>query len=146
MIYNPTKPTTYGIKFYIIAEAVSSYILYFKAYRGIYTSTRGTVFSLVGDLQGKGYHVYMDNYYTSINLSEELYEHGLHTCGTLRLPRGGPKALQLPAQTKIPCDQMYFGRKEKQFVVIWKDVTLVKLVTNIHNAKVEAHDRRQRHQ
>ena len=48
-VYNPAKPTKYRIKLYIITEAVSGYVSYFKAYSGIYTSTRDTVFSLVGD-------------------------------------------------------------------------------------------------
>ena len=143
-VYNPAKPTKYGIKFYIIAEARSGYVSYFEAYSGTYTSTRDTVFSLIGDLRGKGYQLYMDNYYNSVALSKELYDNGIHTCGTLRLARGGPKVLQGLAKTKLVRDQVYFRRNNETFVIIWMDSTLVKLVSNIHNAATENYERRQR--
>ena len=143
-VYNPAKPTKYGIKFYIIAEARSGYVSFFEAYSGTYSSTRDTVFSLLGDLKGCGYHVYMDNYYNSVALSKELYGEGIHTCGTLRLPRGGPKVLQNLAKTKVMRDEVHFRRNDETFVIIWMDATLVKLVTNIHNADTEIYERRQR--
>ena len=37
---------------------------------------------------GKGYHIYVDNWYPSPNLFDHLYRHGVHSCGTVRKNRG----------------------------------------------------------
>ena len=42
----------------------------------------------------------MDNYYNSVNLTEQLLQQGVYTCGTLRLQRGAAKELQLTAKKK----------------------------------------------
>ena len=36
----------------------------------------------------QSYHVFMDNYYNSVALAQELYENGIHASGTLRLVHG----------------------------------------------------------
>lgn len=42
------------------------------------------VISLVQDLEGKGYHVYTDNFYSSPALFMELKSKGFEACGTVR--------------------------------------------------------------
>ena len=42
---------------------------------------------LMEDLLGKGYHVYVDNCYTSKVLSTYLYEHNTAACGSARKSR-----------------------------------------------------------
>ena len=48
----------------------------------------------------KGYHLYQDNYYNSVELSEMLLEKDTNVCGTLRLERGVPK--EKKDKNKIP--------------------------------------------
>ena len=36
-------------------------------------------------LLDKGHHIYMDNYYTSPELTEELYYHQTYCCGTVKM-------------------------------------------------------------
>ena len=45
--------------------------------------------SLVEELSNKGYHVYVDNYYTSPALFLDLLENGFEGCGTVRCDRKG---------------------------------------------------------
>ena len=42
-----------------------------------------TVLKLKEKLRYKNYHVYFDNYFTSIPLSEELLRRGTFNCGTM---------------------------------------------------------------
>ena len=35
-------------------------------------------------LEGKGYNIFFDNYFTSVSLVEKLKERGLPSCGTVR--------------------------------------------------------------
>ena len=40
-------------------------------------------------LRNKGYHVYMDNFYTSPALFKDMHERGFESCGTIRSSRVG---------------------------------------------------------
>ena len=86
------KPIKYGLKFYFLCEAKTGYVLDCIIYRGVTSALRDIVLNLLGHHLGQGYHVFMDNYYSSVSLAEELYENKTHS-GTLRLPQGAPKYL-----------------------------------------------------
>lgn len=80
-IYNPAKPTKFGIKLYQVCEVKSGYCIGFDIYTGSTpctlsdaigvnedcTGTTRTVMGLLTrcGLLDKWHHVYMDNYYTS---------------------------------------------------------------------------------
>ncbi|XP_066937335.1 piggyBac transposable element-derived protein 4-like [Macrobrachium rosenbergii] len=64
--YNPQKPSKYGIKLYMLCEAKSGYVIDFLTYGGSTSTLKDIVFTLMGPLLDKGYHVFMDNYYNSI--------------------------------------------------------------------------------
>ena len=52
---------------------------------------RNTVFDLLADTCLHSWHfLYMDNFYRSVKLSEELSAVKVHTVGTLRSQRGEP--------------------------------------------------------
>ncbi|GFO46981.1 PiggyBac transposable element-derived protein 4 [Plakobranchus ocellatus] len=101
-VYNPMKPTKFGIKIYEVTESDSGYLL------GMNTgSTAETTFHELVDLSdecstttkivvgllafcgllNKGHHVYLDNYYNSPELFEELTLLGTGACGTIRANR-----------------------------------------------------------
>jgi hypothetical protein len=111
-VYNPAMPTWFGIKLYQVCEAKSGYCIGFDIYTGSTpctqyadalgisedaTTTTRTVIGLLTrcGLLEQGHHVYMDNYYTSPELFEELRVHSTYACGTLRKNRKGvPEALR----------------------------------------------------
>lgn len=45
------------------------------------------VSDLVSSLQGKNYHIFCDNFFTSVRLAEDLLANNLYLCGTTRLNR-----------------------------------------------------------
>ncbi|XP_069169184.1 piggyBac transposable element-derived protein 4-like [Procambarus clarkii] len=143
-VYNPNKPDIYGIKLYMLAEGTSGYIYDFDVYSGIGKTTVETVMGLIEPLVNKGYHLYMDNYYNSVTLTEKLREVGVYTCGTLRLQRGARKDLQQQAKGKLASDTTLHRRKDNTFVIVWKDKRIVSLITNLHNADTTEIQRRKR--
>ncbi|XP_069184253.1 piggyBac transposable element-derived protein 4-like [Procambarus clarkii] len=143
-VYNPNKPDKYGVKLYMLAEVGTGYIIDFEVYSGVGKTTVETVMGLMRPLLNKGYHLYMDNYYNSVHLTELLRENGVYTCGTLRLQRGAPKELQQLAKGKFAVDQTIFRRKDNTFVILWKDKRVVSVITNCHNADTQEVQRRKR--
>ena len=101
-VYNPMKPNRFHIQLFQISESQSGYILGYHVYTGKDTSCASshskplspdcgkTTKIVLGLLQqskllDKGHHIYMDNYYTSPELAEELYYHQTYCCGTVKM-------------------------------------------------------------
>lgn len=89
--YMPAKPIKVGIKFYLLADSKTSFICKFKLYSGKYQSIKDTVKELTFNYENKNHKLYMDNYYNSFSLCQELREKNIYTCGTMRMGRGEPK-------------------------------------------------------
>ena len=112
-VYNSMKPNRFHIKLFQVSEASSSYILGFHVYTGKDSSDVGNLSKPLDDsctkmtktvlglleqtkLLDKGHHIYMDNYYSSPELFDELYYRQTYACGTARQMRKGmPKTLGL---------------------------------------------------
>ncbi|XP_069169874.1 piggyBac transposable element-derived protein 4-like [Procambarus clarkii] len=136
-VYNPNKPDKYGVKLYMLAESTTGYIYGFDVYSGIGKTIMETVTRLMRPLVNKGHHLYMDNYYNSVSLTEKLRELGVYTCGTIRLLRGAPKDLQEMAKSKLELDTTVYRRKDNTFLLLWKDKRVVSVITNLHNADTQ---------
>ena len=72
--YMPAKPIKVGMKFYIMADSKTSFVTKIKLYTGKYSSIKETVKDLIVDVKSFNHTLYMDNYYNSIALCEELRE------------------------------------------------------------------------
>lgn len=56
--------------------------------------TQNIVLKLLEPYVLKGHHVFMDNFYNSVELSQKLLDLRTHSCGTLRKNRkGNPRVL-----------------------------------------------------
>ena len=91
--YIPLKPIKRGIKVWVLADA-NGYFCNMQLYRGRENSTEKglgarVVKELTAPLQHKFHHVYCDNFFTSVQLFEDLEEVGLYACGTARSDRSG---------------------------------------------------------
>ena len=78
--YLPAKPTKFGVKVWILPRISS-----------VYRTEAGLGSRVVSDLSekisNKYYHIYVDNYYSSLALFEQLYQHGIYACGSVRSHR-----------------------------------------------------------
>ncbi|KAK7110188.1 hypothetical protein V1264_014106 [Littorina saxatilis] len=117
--YNPAKRARFGIKIYLCCESdgdlkgSGGYCYRFKVYAGkddpinevtpvleaveannpeMSASERMVLF-LMAPLLNKGYHVYTDNWYSSLRLYLYLLEKKTLACGTVRENRGIPQQL-----------------------------------------------------
>ena len=130
-VYSPKKAKKYGIKFFFVMESSTGYVLDFSIYSGVYSTLRDTVFGLVDCFRNQGYHLFMDNYYNSVSLAQELYDAGIHCSSTLRLVRGAPTVLQRLGQNlqQLARGDTVWRRKADVFVICWKGVRLVPMIT-----------------
>ena len=77
--YMPKKPTKRGFKVWVRADATTGYTCQFEVYTGRRQDSEpeidlggNVVKRLSTQLSGKGYHLYCDNFFTSIPLFEDL--------------------------------------------------------------------------
>ena len=100
-VYNPKKPKKYCIKFYMLCEASTGYVLDWLPYVGESQTLSETCEQLVERYFGGGYMLFMDNFYNSVELTDRFYEKGMHTNGTLRVDRKGtPPIIKYYAKIK----------------------------------------------
>ena len=148
-VYNKNKPNKFHIKLFQVCEAKSGYVCDFEIYTGKdesasvrssrpldpdVTKTTKLVLGMMenANLLDKGHHLYLDNYYSSPELCEELYFRDTFTTGTVRLNRKGiPLAVR---NAKLKTSECVFRRKEHLLVLKWCDKRPVKFVSTIHDA------------
>ncbi len=88
----PKKPVKWGIKVWMCADSVNGYVISSDIYCGANSSepvhpnglAYGVVMKLVEPFLNKGYSVYMDNFYSSPLLFEDLLSKNTCAVGTLR--------------------------------------------------------------
>ena len=100
------------------------------------------VLKLMEKLLDCGRVLYVDNFYTSVPLAEELSKRKALLCGTLRKNRKHlPKKVVLSKSKK---GQQIAKRKGRIIVLKWKDKRDVMMLTNCHSAKMITVNRRRR--
>ncbi|KAL6420503.1 hypothetical protein ACFW04_013838 [Cataglyphis niger] len=105
-VYNPSKITKYSFGCCI--------------YSGVGQPLAQTVMELLTTSYGKWHHLYMDNYYNSVELAENLLEKKIQVCGTIRQNRGFPEKLK---RANVNYSHRY-GELRK----------LKRMISTIHNA------------
>ena len=91
--YMPKKPKKFGIKLWVLCEAMTGYVLKLEVYTGksdevvVNTLAHRVVFGLLENYLDRNHHLYIDNFYTSLKLVEDLVERNTFTCGTIRKDR-----------------------------------------------------------
>ena len=147
-----TKAARYGIKLYVVTDALTAFVHKVMVYTGKYTyketegesikKTVSVVKQLVADFEGTHRTVYVDRFYTSIDLIKELHDMNLYVTGTCMNNRI-PKAVNVP-QSSDKFKQMERGshtanmlryvtkskRIGKAGIVCWKDKKMVYCLSN----------------
>ncbi|XP_008189696.1 piggyBac transposable element-derived protein 3-like [Acyrthosiphon pisum] len=131
--YIKGKKAKYGIKFDELC-CPDGYILNIEMYKGKQFSSAALtskidnlVLRLIAPYLNKGHHLFMDNYYNSVNLSNLLLKHKTHTTGTLRSNRrGNPKCV---VQKKLKPGDHIWKRQNSVYISKWKDKRDVLCIT-----------------
>ena len=82
---------------------------------------------LMKTLLNQGRHIILNDWYSSMHLSEYLLERGTVTTGTLRVDRGVPTIMK---QQKVKPSQAVFARKGDVLLVKYNDRKLVLVITS----------------
>ena len=82
------------------------------------------VHNLTRSLVGKNHHVFVDNFFNSLALAEDLLRDQIYVCGTVRGNRQGIPCAIAPSTQRVKrlCQgESLFLRKENIVVTVWKD-------------------------
>ncbi|XP_033759094.1 piggyBac transposable element-derived protein 4-like [Pecten maximus] len=145
--YIPTKHCKFGIKLWMLVESVSGYIMHMSIYRGKRYDptpagqTQGSfvVFTLMeaADLLNKGYHLFTDGFFSSIDMAKRLLKAGTRFTGTFRAnARGQPQAIKKPI---LNAGQAVYLRQGSILLCAYKEKPTrkpVRLISNCQTATV----------
>ena len=136
--FMPMKPIRYGFKAFVLSESCSGFVLNWRMYTGEpnndgHGATYQTVMALSESLEGEGWRIYSDRYYTSIQLFHDLKNLDIGACGTIMSNR-----LRLDKATEESISQL--GERETLFfksstgliLTCWKDSKVVYMLSNHH--------------
>ncbi|XP_034150715.1 piggyBac transposable element-derived protein 4 isoform X2 [Esox lucius] len=145
-IHEWTVPLAAGtkerVKLFALTDANNSYTVDFIVYKGKTTFPTGSgmsydaVMSLVRPaFLGSGYHLYLDNFFSSPKLFQDLLVLKMGACGTmLEGRRGFPRSEENALTKKSPRGSLRWMRKGSLLFVKWKDTREVSTASTIHQA------------
>nr|XP_023674853.1 piggyBac transposable element-derived protein 4-like isoform X1 [Paramormyrops kingsleyae] len=131
-----------GFKLFVLTDSSNGYTVDFSVYTGRDNVPTGqglsydTVMSLINRrFLGSGYHVYMDNFYTSPKLFKDLLACKFGACGTYReFRRGCPRSAVNDLTDKSPRGTYRWIRDGRLLFVKWMDTQPVSVCSTIHTA------------
>ena len=137
--YMPKKPVKFGVKNWVLADSVFPYVCNFQIYTGKNDKTpeaglsHRVILDLAQPYLNKGHRLFMDNFYSSPTLYEELYEKKTLACGTVRQDRKGmPSAIMTKFTPNYTRGQSTFLKYKNVTVVRWKDKRDVFALSTFH--------------
>ena len=139
------KPTKWGIKLWVLADSANGYTVDFNIYigraAGQTISEHGLGYDVVMRLMapyfGKGYHLFVDNFYSTLTLFKHLYDQGVVATGTiLESRRSFPPALKNSKEWAKGRERgsMRWVRDPPCLVLQWVDNKVVSMITTVGNA------------
>ena len=119
--YMPSKPAKYGIKFFLLADPESTYVSNISVYLGKRSNEavravnvgKNIVLHLLEPFYGSGRNVVCDNFFTSVDLAEDLLQRKITLVGTMRSnKREIPPYLRPKKNSQINSSLFVFHEKQ----------------------------------
>ena len=139
--YLKDKPTKWGFKLWVLADSTTGYTYKFQIYTGKrLTKTKNglghdVVMDLMQSLFKQGYHLYIDNFYSSPTLFRDLFVQGCFCTGTVRDNRTGfPKGFGNPLPKRAERGSSRWFRDGQLVFVKWKDTKEVTVMSTYWKA------------
>lgn len=134
--YNKSKRHKYGIKLFKLCTT-PGYTTKVEVYGGKTLDSQdntptNVVLNLARNYFGKGHTMFVDNWYTSLDLAEKLVQHDTHLVGTLRKNRKNLPKDVMTGNLK-PGEFMAKENKNGVTVMKWKDKRDVCLLSTKHS-------------
>ena len=101
------------------------------------TATDATMTELTRKIEGHGHKLYMDNFFSSPELFDDLANKQIYCCGTVRPNRKGMPQDLKPKTTKLKRGDIRVRTRADLTAILWRDKRDVCMLTNIHNAPAE---------
>lgn len=128
-------------KLVVLTDSSNGYTLDFSVlnHESQFTSAHGlpyeTVMSLVNaSYLGSGYHIYMDNFFSSPRLFKDLHDMSMGACGTYRENQDCPQTQNNALTKQDPRGSIRWIREGPLVFVKWMDSREVSICSTIHPA------------
>ena len=136
--YIPKKRKRFGIKIYKLCDE-SGYTYDMKVYLGKdsrsatddMTATHATVRHLTSRVEGLGHKLFMDNFFSSPRLFDDLLRHKIHSCGTVRPNRKDMPSDFGPKKINLRKGDVRVRTRGNLTALAWKDRRDVYILTNM---------------
>ena len=116
-----------------------------------HTVTHSVVMRFMEGIEGKGHHLYMDNYYSGPILYKDLQRKGIGACRTVRVNRKGiPVEWSKKKRKQRKRDEIGKGEVrtrdlgDELTALQWKDKRLITMISSIHDDEMTSKRRRTR--
>lgn len=152
--YMPAKPAKYGVKLYWLCDAQNGYALNGIPYMGrpdgearVVGLAKQLVLDLTRPYYGTNRNIFIDRYFTSFGLLEELLTNGLTMTGTVMSNRRDvPKAMKTVRQCALYQSRFLWNQERRAVLLSWapKRNKNVLLMSSMHmdNAISDREDRK----
>lgn len=135
-----SKPIRFGIKVWVLADSESKYIYRQQLYIGRNPGERAevglairVVKELCAGLENCGHHLYTDNFYTSVDLYQYLYDKKIYACGTIKGSRKNfPKEIVFEGTRGLARGTYQWRMSGPLLAVAWLDNKAVYFLSTIH--------------
>ncbi len=89
---------------------------------------------LAAPYYGTHLSIFMDNFYSGVDLFLDMKSHGLDACGTIRANRKGiPKNELLTRQVSVGKHEFRVAQKDDLTFCVWQDTKAVMVLSNYHD-------------